>query len=376
MTTITAKPTTVTTSVPARRTLAQAEREANAAGQTLQVPAVIAPFADVMFEHRHPETGKNVYIHRYGEAVHPAPSTGRPVDLGRRTLPDNELRLAVFGDSGKDNAAQRAVADGIAATIKNRGAQAAIHVGDAFYDNGLKSVEDPKFQRLFNDYYDGMGVPVYFMLGNHEYGNSAEAGSVEAVLNLAKAGASEDMVFPARSYSFGFTLKDGTAIDFFVLDTNVISSEPQQLTWLKRGLERSDAAFKIVVGHHPLHSYGLHGDQKHLQQLLLPLLEKHASAYVCGHEHDQQVLRSDGGLPLLISGAAGEARETGTGPRQRFGDDVLGFATLELNARQLRIDVRDHEGNAVYSESHAPRAAVKAPPTSRHPRLQALEARL
>ena len=207
---------------------------------------------------------------------------------------------------------------------------------------------------------------------------SAAGALVEAVLNLAKAGASDDMVFPARTYSFGYTLNDGTAVDFFVLDTNVLASEAAQLEWLKKGLERSDATHKIVMGHHPLHSYGLHGDQKHLQQLLLPLLERHASAYLCGHEHDQQVLRSDGGLPLLVTGAAGEARETGTGPRQRFGQDLLGFATLELSAAALRIDVRDHDGNAVYTETVTSKAKAKAqtPPPARHPRLQALQARL
>lgn len=366
---------------PARRTLADVQREAVAQGKTPPtLPPAIAGFAAQMFEHAHPESGKSVFIHRYGEAVHPAPRTGAPVDLGRRALPDRELRLAVFGDSGKDTADQRAVADGIAATLKARGGQAAIHVGDAFYDSGLKSAEDPKFSQLFNDYYDALGVPVYFMLGNHEYGNSAEAGSVEAVLRLAGAGASKSMVFPARSYSFGYTLKDGTNIDFFVIDSNVVASDPAQLAWLRRRLEGSDAAYKIVVGHHPLFSYGLHGDQAHLQQLLLPLLEKHADAYVCGHEHDQQVLRSDGGLPLLISGAAGEARATGTGPRQRFGQGMLGFATLEIDAARLRIDVRDHNGRAVYSEDvpkKAPKTAPKnAPPTARHPQLQLLESRV
>ena len=103
------------------------------------------------------------------------------------------------------------------------------------------------------------------------------------------------MVFPARTHSFGYTLNDGAAVDLFVLDTNVLASEPAQLQWLKKGLERSDATHQIVLGHHPLHSYGLHVDQKHLQQLLLPLLERHASPYLCGHEDDQQVLRSDDG---------------------------------------------------------------------------------
>lgn len=366
--------TPATPTSPARRTLAEAAAAATMAGKPMAVPALLAPLADVMFEHVHPETGRSVFLHRYGEAAHPAPRTGRPVDLGRRPLADRELRLAVFGDSGKETDDQRAVADGIAATIRVRKTHAAIHVGDAFYDNGLVDIEDPKFQRLFNDYYDGMGVPVYFMLGNHEYGNGSRAGSVEAILALASAGASKDMVFPARSYSFGYVLNDGVAVDLFVLDTTVLASDAAQLSWLKNGLEKSDAAHKIVIGHHPLHSYGLHGDQKHLQTLLLPLLEKHASAYLCGHEHDQQVLRSDGGLPLVITGAAGEARQTGTGPRQHFGAGVLGFATLAVSAAGLQIDIRNHDGHAVYTERVAAKGRAQAPPPARHPRLQALGA--
>lgn len=373
-------PATDAANTSARRSLADAQRDAAAHGRTLSVPKLLEPFAGVMFEHRHPETNQPVYLHHHGEAVFPAPQTGRAVTLPRVTVDDDELRLAFFGDSGKDTDDQRAVTEGIEAHVRTDRIHAAVHVGDAFYENGLANVEDPKFQRLFNDHYDRLPVPVYFMLGNHEYGNSDRAGSVEAVLRLAEAGASERMVFPSRYYCAGYDLKDGTTVDVFVLDTSVIASEPEQLRWLAEGLKTSQATRRIVVGHHPLHSYGLHGDQRHLQLLLLPLLEKHADLYVCGHEHDQQVLESDGGLPLIVTGAAGEMRNTGTGPRQRFGsgDGMLGFATVTIAKAGLSLTIRDDEGDAVYQHKASGRESrrLRNPVAARHPQLQTLETRL
>lgn len=364
------------TQAPKVRTLAEDSRNDRSADPNLVIPSPIRDLAKDMFIHTHPETGEHFYMHKYGEAVHPAPKTGGPRDLGRTRLNDRELRVCILGDSGTGTIDQHDVALGIQETVKKNNSHAILHMGDALYDNGLRDVEDRKFDDLLVNYYGDIQRPIYLALGNHEYGNAEGTGSVQALLARANSGEDHHVVLPSRYYRFGFELEDHTAIDFFVLDTSVISSEPEQLAWLREQLSSSDAKYKLVYGHHPMHSYGLHGDLPHLQKLLLPLLEKHASAYLCGHEHDQQVLQSDGGLPLLVTGTAGEARDTQSGPRTHYSGAHLGFATLHVNAAAMDLTLRDHKGDAVFHERWRARPTAKPRTFARLPQLQALESRL
>ena len=358
----------------ATRNLADDSRADRSANPDLVIPSPIRSLAKDMFIHKHPETGELYYMHKYGEAIHPAPKTGAPRDLGRTKLGDTELRLCILGDSGTGTIDQQDVALALQDTVRSHQTHAILHVGDALYETGLKDVEDPKFDDLLISYYGDIKKPIYLAIGNHEYGHRDGSGSVQALLARANSGEGHNVKLPSRYYSFGFELADKTAVDLFVLDTSVICSEPEQLAWLAEKLEASDAKYKLVYGHHPMHSYGLHGDQPHLQKVLLPLLEKHASAYLCGHEHDQQVLQSDGGLPLLVTGTAGEARDTESGPRSHYSGAVLGFATLHIDAAAMDLTLRNHRGEAVFSETWKERKQNKAAFSARLPQLQALEA--
>lgn len=358
------------------RTLAEDCRTERGSNPDLVIPTSIRSLAKDMYIHAHPETGDVYYMHKYGEAVHPAPKTGAPRDLGRTRLNDTELRLCILGDSGTGTIDQQDVALALQDTVKKNHTHAILHVGDAIYETGLKNVEDRKFDDLLVNYYGDIAKPIYLAIGNHEYGHRDGSGSIQALLARANSGEGHNVNLPSRYYSFGFELADQTAVDLFVLDTSVICSEPEQLTWLKEKLEASDAKYKLVYGHHPMHSYGLHGDQPHLQKVLLPLLEKHASAYLCGHEHDQQVLQSDGGLPLLVTGTAGEARDTESGPRTHFSGSVLGFATLNIDAAAMDLTLRDHRGETVFQETWKERKPNKPAHSSRLPQLQAFAAQL
>ena len=54
-----------------------------------------------------------------------------------------------------------------------------------------------------------------------------------------------------------------------------------QLAELETDLAKSDADWKIVVGHHPVISNGKHGGTEELQQHLQPLLEKYGVQVSC-----------------------------------------------------------------------------------------------
>lgn len=54
-----------------------------------------------------------------------------------------------------------------------------------------------------------------------------------------------------------------------------------QLAELETSLAKSDADWKIVVGHHPVISNGKHGGTEELQQHLQPLLEEYGVQVRC-----------------------------------------------------------------------------------------------
>lgn len=133
------------------------------------------------------------------------------------------------------------------------------------------------------------------MLGNHDY-----RGVRQAELDYAAANPRWGM--PARYY----TLRPAAFVELFFIDTsplvhryrakvhsavaaNVASQDAgAQLAWLDAALAKSDAAWKIVVGHHTIRSGGSeHGETPEMVDLVLPILQRRGvQVYLNGHEHD------------------------------------------------------------------------------------------
>jgi acid phosphatase len=154
-----------------------------------------------------------------------------------------------------------------------------------------------------------LAVPWYPVLGNHDY-----RGSVDAQAAYARRNRRWRM--PARTYACRFDVAPGVTALFACLDTTPFidryhpgGSEytpavggvdtEAQLAWLERVLGRSDDAWRVVVGHHPVLSGSpFHGAASEFADRLRPLLEAHGvHAYLCGHERDLQHLRC--GRPRL-----------------------------------------------------------------------------
>lgn len=107
--------------------------------------------------------------------------------------------------------------------------------------------------------------------------------------------------------------------------------------------------WKIVYGHHPIYSYGAHGDTPALQRSLLPLLRNRAQVYLVGHEHLAQHLQPEDGVHFLVAPAAGQAtRPVKSGPRTLFADSFYGFVLLEVSTERIRAAFVDTEGKVRY----------------------------
>lgn len=245
-------------------------------------------------------------------------------------VPGDELRLFLVGDTGTGDDHQMHVATSMIAEAGSRKPHFTINLGDLFYENGVERADDPVLTERFDEPYEPLG-PMYAMPGNHDH-----RGNVDAIIDHAKDSAV--MVMPARYYGFSYAFGDRQA-DFFVLDTDVIEQDPEQLAWLAEKFAASTADYKIVLGHHPIHSGGQHGDTDFMKRSVLPIIEGQAKLSAAGHEHDQQVLSTVGGTLLLVSGAGGKERKTGLTDRSHFAAEGPGFSALTLGQEGLQLDI-------------------------------------
>src|SRR5690349_18267155 len=83
------------------------------------------------------------------------------------------LQFMVIGDWGRDGAFhQRQVAEAMAEFGQ---ARFVASTGDNFYQHGVQSIADSKWDRSFQRVYTGVPQRWYAVLGNHDYGGSVEA---------------------------------------------------------------------------------------------------------------------------------------------------------------------------------------------------------
>jgi acid phosphatase len=240
------------------------------------------------------------------------------------------------------------VAEGMQAFAQRTRPQFVISTGDNLYPNGVTTVDDPRFRTVFEEVYSGadLQVPWHLALGNHDH-----LGDVES--QIAYSSRSKRWRIPAPYYKFTES-SDGVTADFFVLDTEtlVTRADQTQLEWLDGELTASSADWKICVGHHPIRSCGHYGGTPALVQDLKPLLDHHGVvAYLCGHDHDVQLLKSpEDRFVCLVSGGGGKARDA------RYGDDTLfartngGFAAMTLSKTEMTAAVLDPDGHVDFVE--------------------------
>src|ERR1700761_7560056 len=126
------------------------------------------------------------------------------------------LTFLAVGDWGRDGAFhQQDVADRMGETASQIGARFVISVGDNFYEDGVRGVDDPIWKTSFEDVYraPSLQVPWYVALGNHDYHGNSQA-------QLDYSAKSRRWRLPARWHAFEQTAPDGATIAFFALDTS------------------------------------------------------------------------------------------------------------------------------------------------------------
>ncbi len=252
----------------------------------------------------------------------------------------------------------------ISAAMKNYCADTAVcdfgaMLGDNIYPDGATLGADGqddavRFEKILGDPFGNLvehpeHYVTYVTLGNHDW-NTSRAGGFAQIEYLTNR---DGFYIDGPFYSVQPPALAGI-VELFVIDTNMMLAtrpvrkdrlnddgseastdeidEPgysvEPLTddernmhiWLESALRSSAARWKLVVGHHPIwSSAGSKFEQaRTLRRAILPLLCRHADAYLAGHEHTLEIHTDDCSVALgtptekplvqIVSGAAAKQR--------------------------------------------------------------------
>ncbi len=292
--------------------------------------------------------------------------------FGSLDLPTSQqsMRFIVTGDAGATHSQLRA---GMLRIQQQHSIDAVLLVGDNFYPCGIQSTIDPQWSKI-TEHFGPLHVPIYPILGNHDYGDPQTRGAelwtcgpTDPQAELDESGRIPEWHFPARNYTLHSPL-----VDIIMIDTQPIASgfgQPfrgsatasQERQFLEKELSGSHAIWRIVAGHHTIFSSGIHGRMndslRKNMRALLPMLrsrENGADLYICGHDHDLELIGDRTGhvRPLFLISGAGSGLDTmkrraGSEPPTLFPSPLetfLGFAVLDVNLTALTITFYDKSG--------------------------------
>jgi tartrate-resistant acid phosphatase type 5 len=274
------------------------------------------------------------------------------VDLGR-VLPESQsLHIVAIGDFGSGKPGQHEVAQGLAARHKQAPFDLGITLGDNFYRCGVRSVDDPKWQSRWENLYTALGIPFYASLGNHDYGLppiACPAGGASVDAEIARTKLSRSWRMPARYYTY-----TAGPVRFLAIDTEGWSKE--QLAWIGQILQKSKGEpgvrWRIVYGHHPMYTSGVHFNERRIGALrreLFPVLKAGGvDLYISGHDHDMERLQTDG-IDMLIAGSGGADLRSPRHPEPEsvFTAKKYGFLDIAVNHTQLTAKFLDPQLRSV-----------------------------
>ncbi len=289
---------------------------------------------------------------------------------------EDSFNFIVLGDFGRvGDYYQRDVAREMGQATIVLDASFIVSVGDNFYPDGVESTQDYHWISSFEEIYKDPSLyrAWYVALGNHDY-----RGNVQAQIDYSKVSRRWNM--PDRYYSKKFKMENGKLLKMIVMDTNPYiesyyktpekylnlakQDTAAQRTWLTKELAENDpnVSWTVVIGHHPLYSGGPRKDimdTKRFEQQFADLFDKYkVDAYICGHEHDQQVIKPKGRYTTqYLTGSASEVRRGETGKREGtiFSAGEPGFMTFSILDNKLTVHVikADSNGNEVlYKHQH------------------------
>jgi len=358
----------------------------------------------------------------------PATPYVRPVATAGIPVPSGPVVTTFYalGDWGTGDAVQRKVAGMLRDDVGKLGPRACspfvLEAGDNVYRYGLPEGwgnpgADSLLDRTFGSVYDGVryqGEHVVFHIvpGNHDYAwvlwphakkgwgdavqeeTRAEAlypgwwryypmslsGHVDpddrATYEALRARPIETVTLPELVY-----VPEEAPVVVVAIDTQVLldlyakhdhAAINRHLDRLDSLLGRSRQPWKIVLGHHPVISYGEHGgyqnfhpghptdlnnqDYRAFRADLKAILREHQAIYIAGHDHTLQLLELGDGSYQVVSGSAGHGSPVTAKRETLYASGDPGYARFDVTPDALWITFR-----------HLGETSASAPPVFRIP---------
>ncbi|WP_420427663.1 metallophosphoesterase [Algiphilus sp.] len=251
---------------------------------------------------------------------------------------ETPLNFIILGDAGTQDAVQSGLAETMQLVCESKatesvpGCHFAIAAGDNIYFFGAFSTQDPQFNTAFEDVYDGLDIPFYLVLGNHDNGatgQTTQLGDNQVEYTYREGRPSQMWHMPARYY----THRWGNVMELFAVDSDTIDGDSDSISldgnaydsafqreWLRKATELSPARWKISMSHYNYISNGNYGDgSPSFKAAMEESLCDRVQFHVQGHEHDLRWLKpveSCGRTEFIVSGAGGR---TETRPASNLG---------------------------------------------------------
>jgi len=297
-----------------------------------------------------------------------------------------------LGDWGGDDKypyytqAQKTAAAGMAKIAASLDAQFVVAAGDNFYHQGVKNVEDQRFQTTFEEIYNGQAleVPWYVTSGNHDhYGNVSAQWAYSQI--------SKRWNFPSAYHDHTFSVGNGKVLHIVMIDTIILSGNlvtedvndtryfdqpigpedqnaaDDQWTWIEQTLNASTADYLYVVGHFPVWSVCEHGPTEILTSKLRPLLQKYEAHYISGHDHCQSHIVEDD-IHYILTGMGDECCYADSNYHKNPANSVQwyiskeknptkaisGFTSFNVSLTGVDVSFYDQDGNVLYQTGAIP----------------------
>jgi acid phosphatase len=236
-------------------------------------------------------------------------------------------------DTGSGDGNQRALGGQMAAVHRRRPVDLVVLGGDNIYPSGDMALIEATFRKPYAELL-AAGVPFHAVLGNHD---------------IRTANGNPQVAYkPFGMKGRYYTLRRGD-VAFFMLDTNGNADWQRQLSWLRTSLATSTAPWKVVVGHHPIYSSGLYGNDPGLKAKLSALMRQHGvQLYINGHEHNYERSKPiDGIIYLVVGGGGASLRPVIATAQTAKAASVFSFAEIEAGPRQLSVVAWDKNGREI-----------------------------
>ncbi len=304
----------------------------------------------------------------------------RPVAPGPAAKPfPVAVRALHFADFGDDTRQQAAVAGAMATQSRTTPVDLALSPGDNVYEcgpdptlpgaegcafgpdgntvaAGYAPPEDRSFAKLFERpladvQRGGKPVPVWLTLGNHDVNarGTCSAGADETAVSRRRACLSVAHRSPRWNMPGRHWVLDQGPARFIGIDSNLLKRDyggfsfDDEVAFVAEAAKPCGEKLCFLVAHHPAFSAGEHradATPEYLERVRR--IEEAAgpvAAWLAGHEHQLEHLRSPSGVDVLVSGNTSRGRPeerfgsvSAPGARLLFASTRWGFGLLEVGA--------------------------------------------